>query len=241
MDIFNIRKAEEMNGIERVFDQLDRWRFLPDYQLERRADLYFSLYLPELLEAVLGVPIRQDLVPEFPIKQLDSNRSDKVDYLAATADGTKLVFVELKTDCNSTRTKQFEYLCRGAQKTQAELFDDLSTIRTASKARPKYDALIAATQAMGRPESCAKLIGENHPVVLISPRADFKDRDEAIALFETAGVPFHVVTFERFRETVLKHHDPLSLRFADSLDHWWKNPARPQKSESMGISKNTIG
>ena len=224
MDISNVRKATEMDGIERVFDQLDRWRCLPDYQLERRADLYFSLYLPEVLEAVLGEPIRQDLVPEFPIKQLDSNRSDKVDYLAATADGTTLVFVELKTDCNSTRLEQFEYLCRGAQKTGVELFDDLSTIRKASKARPKYDALIAATQAMGLPEIRERAIGENHPVVLISPLEEFKGRDEAIKLFETAGVPFHVVTFERFRASVLKHRDPLSVRFSESLDHWWKNP-----------------
>lgn len=224
MDISDIRKAKEMDRIELLFRQLDRWRCLPDYQLERRADLYFSLYLPEVLEAVLNEPIRQDLVPEFPIKQLGSNRSDKVDYLAVTADGTKLVFIELKTDCNSTRRKQFEYLCRGAQKTGAELFDDLSTIRKASKARPKYDALIAAIKAMGLPENRAKEIGENHPVVLISPREDFKGRDEAIELFETAGVPFHVVTFERFRAVVLKRHDPLSLRFAESLDHWWKNP-----------------
>jgi len=158
------------------------------------------------------------------IKQMGSNRSDKVDYLAAIADRTKLVFVELKTDCNSTRLEQFKYLCRGAQKTGAELFGDLSTIRKASKARPKYDTLIAVAMEMGLPEIRAKEIGENHPVVLISPREDFKGREEAIELFETAGVPFHVVTFERFRETVLKHRDPLSFRFAESLDHWWKNP-----------------
>lgn len=135
-----------MEMMNQVFDHLDTWRRLPDYQLERRADLYFSLYMPEVLEVVLGEPIRQDLVPEFPIKQLGSNRSDKVDYLAATADGTKLVMVELKTGCNSTRLEQFKYLCRGAQKTGAELFCDLSTIRKASKARPKYDALIGSSQ-----------------------------------------------------------------------------------------------
>ena len=213
-----------MDGIERVFDQLDRWRCLPDYQLERRADLYFSLYLPEVLESVLGKRFSPFVVPEFPIKQSSSNRSDKVDYLAATEDGTKLVFVELKTDCNSTRPEQFKYLCRGAQKTGAELRDDLSTIRKASKARPKYDALIAAAMEMGLTGDAAKNFGKSLPVVLISPRADFNGRDEAIELFESAGVPFHVVTFERFRETVLKHHDPLSLRFAESLDHWRKNP-----------------
>lgn len=221
-----------MERINQVFDRLDAWRHLPDYQLERRADLYFSLYLPEVLEAVLEEPIRQNLVPEFPIKQLDSNRSDKVDYLAATADGTKLVFVELKTDCNSTRPEQFEYLCRGAQKTGAELFGDLSTIRKASKARPKYDALIVVSQAMGLPGIRAKEIGENHPVVLISPHEDFKGRDAAFKLFEAASVPFHVVTFEKFRETVLEYQDPMSVRFAESLVSWLKNPVPSTMRES---------
>ncbi|MBK6733127.1 MAG: hypothetical protein IPG61_03405 [bacterium] len=213
-----------MNGFERVFDQLDRWRCLPDYQLERRADLYFSLYLPQVLESVLGKPFNPFVVPEFPIKQLNSNRSDKVDYLAANVAKTELVLVELKTDCNSTRPEQFEYLCRGAQKTGAELLNDLSTIRKTSKARLKYDALIAAAMEMGLTGDGAKMIGQNHPVVLISPREDFRGRDDAIQKFESAGVPFNVVTFERFRETVLACPDPLSVRFAASLDHWWKYP-----------------
>ncbi len=213
-----------MSKLSFVFDRLDQWRCLPDYQLERRADLFFSLYVPEVLAAVLKKPIRPGLVPEFPIKQEKSNRSDKVDYLAATADGMKLALVELKTDCNSTRREQFEYLVRGAQKTGAELLEDLRTIRKASKARPKYDALIAATMQLGLSEIRADVIGENHPVVLIAPHEDFKGRKEARAMFKQADVPFHVVTFEGFRETVLKHDDPLSLRFAESLDHWWKNP-----------------
>lgn len=213
-----------MKRINQVFDRLDKWRCLPDYQMERRADLYFSLYLPEVLEAALRMPFQPAVIPEFPIKQVDSNRSDKADYLAATADGTKLVFVELKTDCNSTRTEQFEYLRRGAQKTGAELLEDLWTIRKASKAGHKYDALNVATIEMGLTEELAKKIGKNHPVDLISPHEEFKDRDKAIEMFEDAGVPFHVVTFERFRATVLEHHDPLSDRFAESLDYWRMNP-----------------
>lgn len=211
--------------INQVFDRLDKWRCLPDYQMERRADLYFSLYLPEVLETALGSTMQSAMIPEFPIKQVDSNRSDKVDYLAATTDGTKLVLVEMKTDCNSTRPEQFAYLSRGALKNGTELLDDLRTIRTASQARLKYDALIAATMKIGLTEDRANKIGRNHPVVLISPREDFRGRDVAIQMFGNAGVPFHVVTFERFRATVLKYRDPLSVRFAESLDKWRTGPA----------------
>ena len=36
--------------INHLFDQMDKWRHLPSYQLERHIDLFFSLYLPQVLE-----------------------------------------------------------------------------------------------------------------------------------------------------------------------------------------------
>ena len=46
-----------MSGIDKLFDCMDAWRHLPNYQLERRAGLFFSLYLTEALEAKLGFKI----------------------------------------------------------------------------------------------------------------------------------------------------------------------------------------
>ena len=69
-----------------MFANLDAWRHLPSYQLERRADVFFSLYLHEVLEAELGVELEPTLIPEFPIKRdlvlaVDpSGLSVKVDY-----------------------------------------------------------------------------------------------------------------------------------------------------------------
>ena len=37
--------------INQLFNNLDTWRHLPNYQLERRADIFFSLYLAEVLQA----------------------------------------------------------------------------------------------------------------------------------------------------------------------------------------------
>jgi hypothetical protein len=56
-----------MNKINDIFDNLDDWRHLPAYQLERRADIFFSIYLPELLEQHYGFEI-EGLVPEFPLR-----------------------------------------------------------------------------------------------------------------------------------------------------------------------------
>ena len=57
-----------MKQINTLFDRMDAWRHLPNYQLERRADLFFSLYLPEVLEAKLGFPVADQIVPEFPVR-----------------------------------------------------------------------------------------------------------------------------------------------------------------------------
>ena len=93
--------------IECVFDLLDRWRHLPAYQLERRADIFFALFLPEVLGAHLSkqencsVEINPTLIPEFPIKKRDSNQSINVDYFALSQDGERAFLIELKTDMKS--------------------------------------------------------------------------------------------------------------------------------------------
>src|SRR3954471_10553150 len=98
--------------IDDVFDLLDDWRLLPDYQLERRADIFFALYLSEFLAAHLDVPVRPLLIPEFPCRfgtirdACDSNQSCKIDFVALSKDGTRAFFIELKTDPASRNDKQ---------------------------------------------------------------------------------------------------------------------------------------
>lgn len=80
-----------MNKIETIFQRMDDWRHLPDYRLERRADLFFSLYLPAVLEAGLGYPVLAQMLPEFPVRigtiypDVPTHKSYKVDYLALSA------------------------------------------------------------------------------------------------------------------------------------------------------------
>lgn len=51
-----------MKQIDTLFDRMDAWRHFPNYQLERRADIFFALYLPEGLGArVLGARVRSSL------------------------------------------------------------------------------------------------------------------------------------------------------------------------------------
>ena len=70
----------EIYSVRLLFDLLDQWRHFPAYQLERRADIFFALYLPGIVEHVLGVPVDPRVIPEFPIRKEYSRRSTKADY-----------------------------------------------------------------------------------------------------------------------------------------------------------------
>lgn len=99
-------------SLESVLCLLDKWRHLPAYQLERRIDILFALFLPEVLEKCTGKAINTLLIPEFPVKQKGSNSSNKVDFLALqSGDPAERAFlIELKTDMASRRDEQDQYL-----------------------------------------------------------------------------------------------------------------------------------
>ena len=58
--------------INHLFDQMDKWRHLPSYQLERRIDLFFSLYLPQVLEEKTGMQISSSFIPHSLIQKKKS-------------------------------------------------------------------------------------------------------------------------------------------------------------------------
>ena len=119
----NSKNGESPTVVD-AFELLNRWRHLPAYQLERRADIFFALFLPEVLGERLGTKINPLLVPEFPIRKgllrkhddKEDNQSIKADYLALelaledSAFPKRAFLVELKTDSASRRDDQDENL-----------------------------------------------------------------------------------------------------------------------------------
>lgn len=78
------RWAMTQPDVAALFDLLDRWRHLPSYRLEPRADAIFGLFLPDTLDRHLaprGIAVDPLVIPEFPLGQIDTRRSDKADFL----------------------------------------------------------------------------------------------------------------------------------------------------------------
>lgn len=236
----------------RVFDLLDQWRHLPDYQLERRADIFFAAYLPEFLSARLRMPLMPSLIPEFPVRigtiypQTLSNQSCKIDYVALNHDHSQLLFVELKTDATSRRDEQDQYL-RAAQKAGLrQLLTGVIQIVQSTKHKHKYccllrlleelsllklpphlDAALASDRFTSAVNGCLSAIEITAPEPAIS----------VVYLQPLAKAPDEI-GFVDLADWLDSQGDELAARFARSLRVWAGMPAgRPCRRGSGSPGK----
>jgi len=205
-----------MDQINELFDNLDSWRHLPAYQLERRADIFFSIYLADILFHHFGVVI-DGLIPEFPVRvgtiyENAGNKSFKIDYLARVKDSNRLFFVELKTDQSSRRDAQDQYLERARQVGFAELLEGLRQIYQATASKKKYMCLLEKLKDYGFIRLGQSGTFEIMPAVYDIEIVYIQPND-------TYGLG-NVITFQEVAEIVERHGDVFSLRFASSLLLW---------------------
>ena len=227
-----------METINQLFDRLDCWRHLPNYQLERRADLFFSLYLPEALEAKLGFPIPPELIPEFPVRvgtiypKIPINKSFKIDYLALSRSGDEAIFVELKTEGLSRRPKQDAYLTAACRAGMSNLLEGLLLICKATSSKGTYRCLLNSLSLAGLlrvPPDTADILrretlqGIGHAFEGVQIISQVKRCH--IMYVQPKGEGPDIISFQDFQATVGKHDDPVSSRFRQSLAEWSRIPA----------------
>ena len=138
---------------------VDRWRHLPGYRLEPRADFLFAAVIPKLLEAHSSVVVREPIIPEFPVRRGSiygpdapgANKSVKIDYVVAARDQPKAFLIELKTDAASRRDQQDEYLQLAKDQGLTVLLQGILDIvsATSSTYLPKYVHLLHYLQRLG--------------------------------------------------------------------------------------------
>lgn len=216
-----------------LFDRLDAWRHLPAYQLERRADVYFSLYLHEVLEAKFGIPFNPRIVPEFPFHlgtiypDKPSNQSVKLDYLAFSDAGDKAFFVELKTDMHSRRTKQDDYIEAAVQAGLPALIQGVKAIFFATNAKRKYFHLLHELEELHLldiPDALTKAIKNESLVGVWQHLEDLRniatELPVQIVYVQPNGSDEQTISFYEFADVVAKHEDAFSKRFAKSLREW---------------------
>jgi len=208
--------------IEKLFNLLDDWRKLPAYQLERRADIFFATYLPDIIKNEFGVDI-EFIVPEFPVRlghvfpknQINNpSRSYKIDYVAVSNKSNKVFLIELKTDDSSVRESQIHYYNRVRDENIKYFVDGILEIYKDTKAKKKYDHLLSHLSQIGWIDTIQlkNKIDHNYEIeiVYIQPNDDKSGRT--------------IITFEKIANELSSRQDELTKRFVQSLQRWIINP-----------------
>jgi hypothetical protein len=216
-----------------AFEHLDRWRHFPNYQLERRADVFFSVYLKRVVEEFVGVPVEDEIVPELPLKrdliwpEQPSNQSVKVDYVLFAKDRSRAFFVELKTDAGSRRESQDTYLEVAGRIGFRRILEGFIAILLSTTAHRKYHHLTAALARLGYLELPAGLARCLYPKqrperasFLREIRVAHDPAIEVIYVQPVATRGDRCIDFVRFAEVVRTYSDPFSQAFATHLLAW---------------------
>ena len=235
-----------MDQLTDIFQNLDRWRHLPAYQLERRADIFFSIYLAEVVEAVTGIPVHETILPELPLRKgviwddPDDNRSEKVDYVLFSADRQRVFLVELKTDLGSRRDRQDAYLDRARGVGFRAVVEGIVQLAYAARKHrthmAKYLHLLRVLDGLG----FVKLPDDLEAYVFAENRTGLTRKLEAITVASLdppitilyvqptrTGDDQQEIDFLTFAEVVERQEDPVSRMFAEYLRRWtWPAGAR---------------
>jgi len=171
-----------------VLRSLVDFKSVPKYQFERRIDAFIAVFLPDILDALIG-GTHELVTPEFPLKKAINNQSTNVDYLLLRRSpaGVRWVFFELKTDAGSFKHEQLATYRSAVQRGTAALLRDLDQIVAATAAGWKYANLSERL----RPHRGARGID----IVYLAPQSVALD-----------GSHEHAFTFDDLAELELRRH-----------------------------------
>ena len=222
-----------MDTVGELFDRMDSWRHFPNYQLERRSDLIFALYLRHVLQQKTGIELLDQIVPEFPVRigAIDPGASDdrsyKIDYIAISRDGKHAFLVELKTESRSRRKSQDRYLAASQKAGMNSLLVGLIQIFMATDAKRKYLCLMKELEAMGQlriPREVLEIAeGSSLRGITIAAKgitAISKAKSVRTIYIQPNEDGPDMVSFDEFADVIEQMNDPIATRFARSLREW---------------------
>ena len=220
-------------SLERVLALMDKWRHLPAYQLERRADVLFGLFLPDVLGTHFGIKVNPLLIPEFPIKKKEDNQSNKVDYFALQESGRvrRAFLVELKTDMASRREEQDGYLREAVSDGLQKLILGIIDICRATNERKKYVHLLSLLSGLKLIEYEDALYPPVHPgfgraldrIQTKVEKTGRRDWPSLEVVYIQPKMPPSTIDFSKVAEVVEESGSDIGRTFACYLREWAKD------------------
>lgn len=157
------------------FEMMIDWKKLPAYKVEPRIDSLIGYFLKSILEDFLQEKF-DEIIPELPIRlgtvkpELEktnyAERSYKVDFFAIGNKETNYL-IEFKTDTNSRRTKQDEYLKVSKELGTPKIIKGILKISNVSTYTKKYNHLKEKLQKVGLLDNKFEYSGKNKNLEII--------------------------------------------------------------------------
>ena len=208
-------------AIEAMLKNLDRWRHLPKYQMERRADLFFSLFIKEIVQGsnfTENKRLHNTIFPEFPYKNSsERNTTVNFDYVMFSEDLKSAFILELKTDPNSASDSNNSYLEKLDASTTmfSEIITDIFMVSTKSKHKSKYKNLFIELERIGIIERCGDIGWQckhqiSKPIIIYL----------APGLKKTDSAKIKLIDFHEAAATLEKIGNGVEKQFAKYLRQW---------------------
>ena len=241
-----------MEAFSDALRQLDQWRHLPAYQLERRVDVFFGLLLPEVIESRFGGP-RSKLIPEFPLhkgetrisEDRDNNQSVNVDFalFCSEPEAERIFLVELKTDMHSISKDQLCNMIKAKKAKSESVLSGVVKAARASAAPRKYAQLIWSLSEIGcitiDPAFCDMKMEHRRPGLARNFRELSVSRRWSDAVIELVLIlpryvdnidkypysEFHCLDFDKFAKKISGSRPPFGAEFAKNLRRWARSDA----------------
>lgn len=161
--------------IDQLFYNLRIWKKLPKYQAERRLDVFFGLYMEDILKECRSNLFAEEdqliLVPEFPLqKNKSNNECTNIDYLVFNITKKCVHAIELKTDTHSVNDDQIDYYRRFKDETSLEDLYAFAKKKRTGRRGKKY-RFLADYIKKNKLDKCQT----KGNVIYILPNCDFPD------------------------------------------------------------------
>lgn len=215
-------KTNEYPTISDLFNLLNRWRHLPNYQLECRADVFFALFLPEVLEKECDIKIKQPLIPEFPVDKNKGDRGHK-----QQEEMLRRVACKKSLKCLLEDVKEIAQYKNGdsKQKTQkyVHLLSHLCGLKLVKFSPELYGlALAKNSKGIATMLSAIELTVSNGvplKVIYVQPEREQPDKNDHT-----------VIDFDTFSDVIMKSYrgsDDVRILFACHLRKWASEKQAP--------------
>ena len=148
-----------MEPVAELFNRMDEWRTFPSYQLERRADILFPLYLAEVLEVHLEQMGLLQMPPALPVIMAGKSRrgapaASKGVVVTAPSSTPRIVYVQPNGDGPDVVSfEEFADVVARNPDTVSQRFAALCTSGLGSK----WEARIAQVRQPGAPRKATAL------------------------------------------------------------------------------------